>query len=71
MYVPGAHGFLVIRGEALVMYAQSGEYDGQLEGGILWSSAGSRGPDAAHDPLASDESFPRSRSSRRPFNLTP
>jgi dTDP-4-dehydrorhamnose 3,5-epimerase len=35
-----AHGFLVTEGDALVLYAQSGEWDGEREGGILWSSAG-------------------------------
>jgi dTDP-4-dehydrorhamnose 3,5-epimerase len=35
-----AHGFLVTQGEAVVLYAQSGEWDREHEGGILWSSAG-------------------------------
>ena len=63
VYVPQgcAHGFLVTAGDALVLYAQSGEHDAVLEGGILWSSAGIGWPvpegvvmserDAAFEPL--------------------
>lgn len=49
VYVPEgcAHGFVVTEGEALVAYAQSGEHDPVLEGGISWRSAGIEWPVAA------------------------
>jgi dTDP-4-dehydrorhamnose 3,5-epimerase len=74
MYVPEgcAHGFLVIRGDALVMYAQSGEYDGQLEGGILWSSAGIPWPLTDATILSPrDEAFPSLAEFSSPFRLSP
>jgi dTDP-4-dehydrorhamnose 3,5-epimerase len=82
LYVPHgcAHGFLVTRGEALVLYAQSGEHDPVLEGGIAWSSAGIDWPvepgrvvvsarDAGFPALADFDSpfrFPDAASTRRP-----
>jgi dTDP-4-dehydrorhamnose 3,5-epimerase len=42
-----AHGFLVTKAESLLAYAQSGQHDAVLEGGILWSSAGVEWPVAA------------------------
>lgn len=35
-----AHGFLALEDDSTVVYAQSGPHDAELEGGILWSSAG-------------------------------
>lgn len=43
------HGFFVEEGEALVAYAQSGEHDPVLEGGIHWSSAGLPWPPAGFE----------------------
>lgn len=56
VYVPTgcAHGFLVPDGEAQVAYLQSGEYDAEREGGILWSSAGIRWPIDAGEAILSD-----------------
>jgi dTDP-4-dehydrorhamnose 3,5-epimerase len=55
VYVPTgcAHGFLVTGDDdALVLYAQSGEHDPELEGGIRWSGAGIAWP--AADAILSD-----------------
>jgi dTDP-4-dehydrorhamnose 3,5-epimerase len=48
-----AHGFYVPEGEAVVAYAQSGEHDAELEGGILWSSADIDWP-IGSEPVLSD-----------------
>jgi dTDP-4-dehydrorhamnose 3,5-epimerase len=47
-----AHGFLATSDDALMLYAQSGEYDAEHEGGVLWSSVGIDWPVA--DPVLSD-----------------
>jgi dTDP-4-dehydrorhamnose 3,5-epimerase len=54
MYVPPgcAHGFQVVSEDSLVAYAQSGEHDAVLEGGVLWSSAGVDWP--VSTPVLSD-----------------
>jgi dTDP-4-dehydrorhamnose 3,5-epimerase len=69
VFVPAgcAHGFFVTRGEAVVLYAQSGEHDAELEGGILWSSAGIDWP--AGDAILSDRDagFPGLREFDSPF----
>jgi dTDP-4-dehydrorhamnose 3,5-epimerase len=56
VYVPHgcAHGFLATAGEALVLYAQSGEHDPEREGGVLWSSVGIDWPVTAPDAVLSD-----------------
>jgi dTDP-4-dehydrorhamnose 3,5-epimerase len=64
-----AHGFLVTEGDAVVLYAQSGEWDGEREGGILWSSAGvDWGVDPARAVLSDrDAAFPRLDDFASPF----
>jgi dTDP-4-dehydrorhamnose 3,5-epimerase len=64
-----AHGFLVTEGEALVLYAQSGEWDGQREGGVLWSSAGIDWPISPERAVLSDRdaSFPTLDAFESPF----
>ena len=64
-----AHGFLVTEGEALVLYAQSGEWDGVHERGILWSSAGIDWPIAPGEVVVSDRdaAFPALESFESPF----
>jgi dTDP-4-dehydrorhamnose 3,5-epimerase len=56
VYVPEgcAHGFVVTDGDALVLYAQSGEWDPVHEGGVLWSSVGVDWPIGADDVVLSD-----------------
>lgn len=68
-----AHGFLVTEGDALVLYAQSGEWDGDREGGILWSSAGVDWPvDPAGAVLSDrDAAFPRLDELDSPFVTRP
>jgi dTDP-4-dehydrorhamnose 3,5-epimerase len=55
-----AHGFLVTRGDALVLYAQSGEWDPVHEGGVLWSSVDAGWPVTPRDVVVSerDAAFP-------------
>jgi dTDP-4-dehydrorhamnose 3,5-epimerase len=67
-----AHGFLVTEGDALVLYAQSGEFDAEREGGILWSSAGVDWPiDESQGVLSDrDAAFPRLDDFASPF-VTP
>jgi dTDP-4-dehydrorhamnose 3,5-epimerase len=78
VYVPEgcAHGFLVTSDSALVAYAQTGEHSAELEGGILWSSAGIDWGDIDADQVTlsdRDAGFPAladfARSS--PFRLPP
>ncbi|MET0276449.1 MAG: dTDP-4-dehydrorhamnose 3,5-epimerase family protein [Acidimicrobiia bacterium] len=72
MYVPEgcAHGFFVVRGDALVMYAQSGEHHAQLEGGIHWSSADVPWPTDVDVVLSTrDEAFPALDEFESPFRL--
>ncbi len=72
MFVPEgcAHGFLVIEGEALVMYAQSGEWDSVHEGGVLWSSVGVEWPIALDGAVLSDRdaAFPPLDAFETPFD---
>lgn len=73
LYVPHgcAHGFLATRGEALVLYAQSGEHDAVLEGGVSWSSAGIDWPvdRAAVVVSARDAAFPTLAELDSPFRF--
>jgi dTDP-4-dehydrorhamnose 3,5-epimerase len=71
MYVPlgCAHGFLATDGDAQVAYAQSGEHDPALEGGILWSSAGVRWPVAEVIVSDRDAAFPTLDTFVSPFRL--
>lgn len=74
VYVPTgcAHGFLVSGGDALVLYAQSGEHDPDLEGGVLWSSAGIDWPPAAGDAVIvsdRDAAFPALADFDSPFRM--
>ena len=64
-----AHGFLVTGGDALVLYAQSGEWDGEREGGILWSSVDVDWPIEAGRAVVSDRdaAFPRLDELASPF----
>jgi dTDP-4-dehydrorhamnose 3,5-epimerase len=77
VYVPlgCAHGFAVRRGPALVAYAQSGASDAELEGGILWSSAGVDWDGAIGEagPVLSDRDagFPPLDAFVSPFRLAP
>jgi dTDP-4-dehydrorhamnose 3,5-epimerase len=68
-----AHGFLVTDGDALVLYAQSGEWDGEREGGILWSSAGvDWGVDPAQVMVSDrDAAFPGLDEFASPFVAAP
>jgi dTDP-4-dehydrorhamnose 3,5-epimerase len=71
MFVPEgcAHGFLVTEGEALVLYAQSGEWDGVREGGVLWSSVDLEWPIAPAQAVVSDRDagFPALAAFETPF----
>jgi dTDP-4-dehydrorhamnose 3,5-epimerase len=71
VYVPPgcAHGFYVTRGEAVVLYAQSGEHDAVLEGGILWSSAGIEWPAGGAIVSDRDAGFPTLASFESPFRV--
>lgn len=77
VYVPTgcAHGFLVTHGEALVLYAQSGEHDAELEGGVLWSSARIAWPVDPDDGSVivsdRDAGFPRLAEFNSPFRWAP
>ena len=68
-----AHGFLVTEGDALVLYAQSGEWDGEREGGVLWSSVAAGWPvDAARAVLSDrDAAFPPLDELVSPFVVGP
>jgi dTDP-4-dehydrorhamnose 3,5-epimerase len=68
-----AHGFLVTEGDALVLYAQSGEYDPEREGGILWSAAGIDWPVATGEVVVSerDAAFPALDAFTSPFRARP
>ena len=72
MFVPEgcAHGFLVTEGEALVMYAQSGEWDGVHEGGVLWSSVDVEWGIAPDEAVVSDRdaAFPPLDAFDTPFD---
>jgi dTDP-4-dehydrorhamnose 3,5-epimerase len=72
MFVPEgcAHGFLVTEGEALVIYAQSGEWDGAREGGVLWSSVDVDWPIAPDQAVVSDRDagFPSLDGFETPFD---
>jgi dTDP-4-dehydrorhamnose 3,5-epimerase len=74
MFVPEgcAHGFLVTEGEALVLYAQTGEWDGEREGGILWSSVGVDWPIDPEAVIVSDRdaAFPSLAEFASPFVAT-
>jgi dTDP-4-dehydrorhamnose 3,5-epimerase len=72
MFVPEgcAHGFLVTDGDALVLYAQSGEWDAAREGGVLWSSVGVDWPIALEQAVVSDRDalFPPLDAFETPFD---
>lgn len=75
VYVPEgcAHGFLVTSDSALVAYAQTGEHSAELEGGLLWSSAGiDWGEVGAGDVVLSDRdaAFPSLTEFTSPFRLS-
>lgn len=74
VYVPEgcAHGFLVTSDSALIAYAQTGEHSAELEGGILWSSAGIDWGEAGDgDVVLSDRdaAFPSLAELTSPFRL--
>jgi dTDP-4-dehydrorhamnose 3,5-epimerase len=53
-YIPRgmAHGFLVLKGPALVMYHVSSEYDSKRDSGVLWNSIDFKWPCAT--PICSE-----------------
>jgi dTDP-4-dehydrorhamnose 3,5-epimerase len=77
VYVPKgcAHGFLVTgTGDALMAYAQSGQHEPDLEGGILWSAAGidwGMGPGRLAEVVVSDRdaAFPPLAELQSPFTM--
>jgi dTDP-4-dehydrorhamnose 3,5-epimerase len=73
VYVPKgcAHGFLVTEPDALMAYAQSGQHDAGLEGGLLWSSAGIDWPVPPGRAVLSDRDagFPSLAAFSSPFTM--
>jgi dTDP-4-dehydrorhamnose 3,5-epimerase len=73
MFVPHgcAHGFLATSDDAVMLYAQSGEYDAEHEGGVLWSSVGIDWP--VTEPVLSerDAAFVTLAAFDSPFTYTP
>lgn len=72
-YIPRgvAHGFMVTKGPATLVYSVSSEYDPQLDSGILWNSFGLDWPLTPSLLSARDQSFVAFADFDSPFRFQP